>query len=641
MNIDIHTLALVLSLSFLLQVIALFAQYRFAKTYSGPGWWTSGSMAIAFGFVFNYLRDHPDFGPAAIISSNALFVIGLCLHYVGVLRFLQHRGRLSWLIAFCACITLIAAYFTFINENIALRRVNLSFAQTMVSWLIARAFFLNKNNSVKFTAYFLALVYLAHGGFFMVKGLNSLGGNIGTLFTPTLIQVATYLTVLVTSTLWTFGFILMSNQRLNAETREAKENAELIFNTSPDAIVITRLEDGSMVDVNEGFTLMTGFKRNEVLGKTTLDLKIWKTSEHRDAFINKLETSGFCENLEAVFQRKDGSQLIGLLSAKKFQMQGVPHLLGVIRDITERKEVEEALKESENRFRSVMEEIPNVAVQGYDLNGTVLFWNRASENLYGYTEHEALGNNLLDLIIPQDMWEIVKQGIRLMKETGEPIPAGELSLKRKDGTSVPVFSCHALLVPVGRQPELFCLDIDLTERKRLEELLHQQATTDELTGITNRRRFIELAESGIKRAIRLQRPLSIALIDMDDFKKINDGYGHSTGDQALLAFTEICLKNIREIDVLARFGGDEFVLLLPEITENQAFDVVERIRRALGAKLIDLGGKKVQLTISSGISSLDGPNDNLDSLLERADQALYRAKESGRNRVMAQLSIPL
>ena len=107
---------------------------------------------------------------------------------MGVLRFLRHRERLGWLIALCACITLIAAYFTCINENIALRRVNLSFAQTMVSWLIARAFFLNKNTSVKFTAYFLALVYLAHGGFFMVKGLNSLGGNIGTLFTPTLIQ---------------------------------------------------------------------------------------------------------------------------------------------------------------------------------------------------------------------------------------------------------------------------------------------------------------------------------------------------------------------------------------------------------------------------------------------------------------------
>jgi len=128
-------------------------------------------------------------------------------------------------------------------------------------------------------------------------------------------------------------------------------------------------------------------------------------------------------------------------------------------------------QESEERFRSLMENIPGVAVQGYALDGTVLFWNRASELLYGYSAEEALGANLLDLIIPPEMWEGVTEAIKRMKESGEPIPAGELLLKRKDGSRVPVYSRHALVMPIGRQPEMFCLDVDLTDRRKADELL--------------------------------------------------------------------------------------------------------------------------------------------------------------------------
>ena len=129
------------------------------------------------------------------------------------------------------------------------------------------------------------------------------------------------------------------------------------------------------------------------------------------------------------------------------------------------------LKESEERFRSLMVNIPNVAVQGYTLDGTVIFWNRASELLYGYNAEEALHSNLLDLIIPPEMKEGVTDAIQQMTKTGIPIPPGELLLLRKDGSRIPVFSSHALVHPVGGQPELFCLDIDLTERKQAEQLL--------------------------------------------------------------------------------------------------------------------------------------------------------------------------
>lgn len=127
------------------------------------------------------------------------------------------------------------------------------------------------------------------------------------------------------------------------------------------------------------------------------------------------------------------------------------------------KQAEEALKISEERFRSLIERIPNIAIQGYRLDGSVSFWNKASEMLYGYSADEALGGNLLDLIIPETMRELVVDSIKQMVATGEPIPASELMLKRKDGSLVPVFSSHALLKSGEDQAELFCLDIDMTE----------------------------------------------------------------------------------------------------------------------------------------------------------------------------------
>jgi PAS domain S-box-containing protein len=143
----------------------------------------------------------------------------------------------------------------------------------------------------------------------------------------------------------------------------------------------------------------------------------------------------------------------------------------LLEELSERKLTEAALKESEERFRTLMEDVPGVSVQGYALDGTVLFWNQASESLYGYSAKEALGANLLDLIIPEEMKNVVKIAVQEMKESGISIHASELLLKRKDGSRVPVYSSHAIVTPVGRQPELFCLDVDLTEQKLAQEQL--------------------------------------------------------------------------------------------------------------------------------------------------------------------------
>jgi PAS domain S-box-containing protein len=144
-----------------------------------------------------------------------------------------------------------------------------------------------------------------------------------------------------------------------------------------------------------------------------------------------------------------------------------------VRDNTDRKNIEETLRKSETRFRNLLQDIPSVAVQGYAPDGTTQYWNRASEQLYGYTAAEAIGRKLTDLIIPPEMRPDVRKAIRFMAATGQTIPSSELSLMRKDGSRVAVFSSHAIVQVPGRPQELFCLDVDLTGRKEAEEELRR------------------------------------------------------------------------------------------------------------------------------------------------------------------------
>jgi PAS domain S-box-containing protein len=141
----------------------------------------------------------------------------------------------------------------------------------------------------------------------------------------------------------------------------------------------------------------------------------------------------------------------------------------VISDITERHQAAEVLRESEARFRSLLQSIPTVAVQAYGPDGTTQYWNQASEKLYGYTAQEAIGRNVLDMIIPPERRTEVAQAFQQMAQTGKPLPASERSLMRKDGSTVAVFSSHAIVQIPGHPSELFCLDIDLSERKLAEE----------------------------------------------------------------------------------------------------------------------------------------------------------------------------
>jgi len=165
----------------------------------------------------------------------------------------------------------------------------------------------------------------------------------------------------------------------------------------------------------------------------------------------------------------------------------------------------------------------------------------------------------------------------------------------------------------------------------------QLATTDELTGLPNRRKLFENMDSEMIRARRYKRPLSLLIIDIDCFKDINDTYGHSIGDEILKLTAIRGQKAIRKSDTLARWGGDEFVFLMPETDRNKAIEICQRLKAAIQAEPLNITkDKSLHFTISGGISTWDVRNDHektRDEIFKEADQALYKAKESGRNRI--------
>lgn len=172
------------------------------------------------------------------------------------------------------------------------------------------------------------------------------------------------------------------------------------------------------------------------------------------------------------------------------------------------------------------------------------------------------------------------------------------------------------------------------ENARLHHVVRRQAITDELTGLVNRRRFMEALDAEIARTQRLRSNVSLMLADLDDFKRINDRFGHPAGDEALRVFAEVLRAELREIDVAARLGGEEFAVLLPETDLEGALAVAERLRERVGERpVLDDHGTPVHLTASIGVAEYT--TGSRDDLLRRADAGLYRAKQEGKNRVAA------
>jgi diguanylate cyclase len=177
---------------------------------------------------------------------------------------------------------------------------------------------------------------------------------------------------------------------------------------------------------------------------------------------------------------------------------------------------------------------------------------------------------------------------------------------------------------------------DITETHELMAKLERLATTDELTQVDNRRSFFERAERELDIARRKGRAIAFAMLDLDGFKRVNDLRGHAAGDATLVAVCAACRAGLRSTDILCRYGGEEFMIILPEAAPADAIAIIERVRQQIEATSIELGSSSIRVTASFGVSGYAGTGaiEDLETYIRRSDEALYRAKASGRNRVV-------
>ena len=227
--------------------------------------------------------------------------------------------------------------------------------------------------------------------------------------------------------------------------------------------------DYVLLDVNPAFEKITGLGRELVVGRRASEVYGTGAAPYLEAYAAVVSTGQPC-NFETAFAPLKKAFGIAVFRPAPGRFATV------FEDITGRKQAEAAQLANQERFHHLFQQIASVAIQGYAPDGTTLYWNEASEHLYGYAAVEAIGRNLLDLVIPPEMRAGVAEAIRQMAETGQPIPPGEMALLRKDGSRVTVFSSHAILQSPGHPQELFCIDIDLTARKQAEAELQLQGS---------------------------------------------------------------------------------------------------------------------------------------------------------------------
>ena len=472
MGFDIRTIISVLGVTHLLQVLVLFYQYRFNKTYAGTGWWLWWSILGILGFSFMSLRDIPSLRYFAIIAQNGMIIAGVLCVYIGVLRFLDKRENRRLIISLYVVFLIALIYLNYGYNNVFLRSVIICTLLAAISFATAYALLMYKLPSIRASANFLSVVFVIHGVVFAHRTVMVLAGTpVDNYFVPTWFNFLPYLDGLIVGLLWTIGFIMMLNQRLTAEMAESKKHFEVVFATSPDATIITRLEDGVIVDINDGFSALTGYTRDDVIGKSSLDINVWQNVDDRRVVVAKIRAQGFCDNYEAVFLRKDKTRVIGLMSAKLIDLQGIPHILSVTRDISEVKRVDNARRESEERLE-MAQHAAKTGVWDWDVITGNIIWSSHMYELFGLDPQKTVASFELwnSILYPEDkeiagqrIAESLKDHTTLKSDYRVVLPDGQIRWINAIG--------QGKYDDQGHPVRMIGICMDITEHKQTQEVL--------------------------------------------------------------------------------------------------------------------------------------------------------------------------
>jgi diguanylate cyclase (GGDEF)-like protein/PAS domain S-box-containing protein len=294
-----------------------------------------------------------------------------------------------------------------------------------------------------------------------------------------------------------------------------------------------------------------------------------------------------------------------------------------------------ALQESESSLRSLLELSPVPMVLTRTSDNSVAFANRRAAEMMGVPMETVLGRNA------PDFWAVPGDRTRYLTELDRDgrVDGLEAKLRTLDGREFWARVSGQRLRFAGEDTLLSAM-VDITEQKLAQDRLRDLATQDALTRTYNRRYVEDLLRRELERARRYRRPLAVAMLDADHFKRVNDAHGHQGGDDVLREMSDRFRRTLRANDVLARYGGEEFLVVFPETLPEEAVVVCERLREAISSRGISVGDQRVRVTVSIGVAAAS-EGEEPASLIARADTAMYTAKHDGRNLVrMSRDSVP-
>jgi diguanylate cyclase (GGDEF)-like protein/PAS domain S-box-containing protein len=421
--------------------------------------------------------------------------------------------------------------------------------------------------------------------------------------------------------------------------KKAERRFRSYFNLPLHGIAITSPAK-EWIEVNDRICSILGYAREAIVRMT------WSEMTHPDdlaadlsEFDHVLSGQKDQYHIEKRFIRKDGKVIWTHLSVGCVRKPdgSVDHIVATIDDITNAKSSEEALRQSEERYRTLVENASDIVFKTDDA-GYFTFVNDAVRRTMGYEEEEMIGRHYLTVIRPDMREEAGKLfGRQFVKRI--PNTYSEFPVIVKDGGEIWLGQNTQLIYQGGKAVAFQSLARDITDRKRIAEALRESenryrelSIVDDLTRLYNSRHFYHQLRMEIDRADRYGQPLTLLLLDLDDFKAFNDAYGHIEGDQVLSRLGRVVKRCLRQTDSAYRYGGEEFTVLLPMTTGKDGAVTAERIRTEFQEEIFSpAAGQDLHMTVSIGLGQYKPPED-MKAFVHRVDQLMYEGKKNGKNR---------
>lgn len=483
MTIDVPTLYIVLVLLNFLQMIALYAQFKINKTYDGVGWWLLWSVFSLFGFGFTLLRDIPGIFAAVAILQNSAIVFGSIFVYIGMARFLNTKESPTAITTILLLFFSGFLYFLFVEDSSDRRGIMVNIALTTFAVITAVTMLTNRISSINNMMRFIAASLIVHGCLLLYRSYLMLWlPSSVDMFEPVFYNILPVIDAIIITLILTFGLIMLINQRLQSDITVTKNHFQSIFNLAPGAVLISTAEDGKIVEVNETFSLITGYGREEAIGKTTQELGLWQHNTDREWVVNDIKIYGQFLNREVKLNRKSGEEFIGLISGSVISLNDKPHIISNTQDVTEKYLAEEKVKASEEKYRTLTETTPNIILM-HDFNGIITYINRAGLKLIQLPEKEIIGKSIKQFV-PDALFEEVKERQKLRLQGFTDTLEYKTAFTTTDGRLLKIKVVSAPIIKNGKMESFLLVAHDITElENNLIELTKAKETAEEMNKI--------------------------------------------------------------------------------------------------------------------------------------------------------------